>query len=101
MNTCLPNGERIVHLYTFSHEEGRPLMRVRECEMRDGEVLAEPMNVREEVYVPSDSSDPFSEPIPINVNGRQYNTIENSRRLYRYLLKQGFNPFPTYPLDKV
>jgi len=100
-NTCLPNGERIVHIYTFSHEEGRLLMRVRECEMKDGEVLAEPMNVREEVYIPSDPSDPFSEPIPINVNGRQYNTIENSRRLYKHLLTKGFNSIPTYPLDKV
>ena len=92
-NTCLPLVGRIVHIYTFSHEEGRVLMRVRECEMKNGATLAEPMNVREEVYVPSDSSDPFSETIPINVNGRQYNTIENSRRLYRYLLKKGFTPF--------
>jgi hypothetical protein len=69
--------------------------------MKEGEVLSEPMNVREEVYIPSDPSDPLSEPIPINVNGRQYNTIENSRRLYKYLLTQGFNPVPTYPLDKV
>jgi hypothetical protein len=46
---CLPNGEVIVHIYTFSHEEGRNLMRVRECEMKEGEVLSEPMNVREEV----------------------------------------------------
>ena len=101
MKTCLPNGEVIVHIYSFSHEEGRNLMRVRECEMKEGEVLSEPMNVREEVYIPSDPSDPLSEPIPINVNGRQYNTIENSRRLYKYLLTQGFNPVPTYPLDKV
>jgi hypothetical protein len=100
MNTCLPNGEVIVHLYTFSHEDGRDLMRVNECEMKDGETLTEPMNVREEVYVPRDPSDRFSDPIPINVNGKQYNTIENSRRLYRYLLKKGFNPVPTYPLDK-
>ena len=99
-NTCLPNGEVIVHLYTFSHEDGRLLMRVRECEMSDGEVLAEPMNVREEVYISSDSSDPSSESIPINVNGKQYNTIENSRKLYKHLLKKGFNPVPTYPLDK-
>jgi hypothetical protein len=98
---CLPNGHIIQHIYTFSHEEGRNLMRVRECEMKDGEVLAEPMNVREEVYIPSDPSDPFSEPIPINVNGRQYNTIENSRRLYKHLLTKGFNSIPTYPLDKV
>ena len=99
-NVCLPNGEVVVHLYTFSHEEGRPLMRVKECEMKDGETLAEPMNVREEVYLPYDSSDPLSESVLINVNGRQYNTIENSRRLYKYLLKKGFNPVPTYPLDK-
>lgn len=100
-NTCLPNGDVVVHIYTFSHEEGRDLMRVRECEMKDGETLAEPMNVREEVYLPYDPSDPSSQSILINVNGKQYNTIENSRRLYRYLLKKGFNPVPTFALDKV
>jgi hypothetical protein len=99
-NAYLPNGEAVVHIYTFSHEEGRELMRVRECEMKDGETLAEPMNVREEVYVPHDPSDPLSESILINVNGMQYNTIENSRRLYKYLLKKGFNPVPTFALDK-
>jgi hypothetical protein len=90
MNTCLPNGDVVVHIYTFSHEEGRELMRVEECEMKDGKTLAEPMNVREEVYLPYDPSDPSSESILINVNGKQYNTIENSRKLYRYLLKKGF-----------
>jgi len=101
MNTCLPNGDVVVHIYTFSHEEGRDLMRVEECEMKDGETLIAPMNVREEVYLPYDPSDPSSQSILINVNGKQYNTIENSRKLYRYLLKKGFNPFPTFALDKV
>ena len=96
-NVCLPNGEVIVHLYTFSHEENRPLMRVRECEVKNGEILTDSINVREEVYVPYDSSDPLSESVLINVNGQQYNTIENARLLYKHLLKKGFHSVPTYP----
>lgn len=96
-NVCLPNGEVIVHLYTFSHDENRPLMRVRECEVKNGEILTDSINVREEVYVSSDPSNPLSGSIPINVNGRQYNTIENSRLLYKHLLKKGFQPVPNYP----
>lgn len=98
LNTCVPNGDIIQHIYSFSHEDGRLLMRITECEVQDGKILTDSINVREEVYVPSDC--PASGPIPINVNGKQYNTIENSRRLYKYLLKEGFQPFPNYLLDK-
>jgi hypothetical protein len=100
LNTCVPNGDIIQHIYSFSHEDGRLLMRIKECEVKDGKILTDIINTREEVYVSSDLSDPLSEPIPINVNGQQYNTIENSRRLYKYLLKEGFQPFPNYLLDK-
>ena len=98
LNTCVPNGDIIQHIYSFSHEDGRDILRIKECEVQDGKILTDSINVREEVYVPSDC--PASGPILINVNGQQYNTIENSRRLYKYLLKEGFQPFPNYLLDK-
>jgi hypothetical protein len=97
MNTCVPNGDIIQHIYSFSHDDGRLLMRVKEFEMKDGEILTDSINTREEVYVSSDLSDPLSKSIPINVNGMQYNTIENSRLLYKHLLKKGFQPVSTYP----
>lgn len=101
LNTCVPNGDIIQHIYSFSHEDGGLLMRIKECEVKDGKILTDSINVREEVYVPSDPSNALSEPIPIIVNGQQYNTIENARRLYKYLLKEGFQPFPTFLLDKL
>lgn len=103
MNTCVPNGDIIQHIYSFSYDvdescvNSRLLMRVKEFEMKDGMILTDAINTREEVLVPSDPSNALSEPIPINVNGKQYNTIENSRLLYKYLLKQGFQPVPIYP----
>ena len=97
MNTCVPNGDIIQHIYSFSHDDGSLLMRVKEFEMKDGEILTDSINVREEVYIPSDSSNVKSEYILINVNGMQYNTIENSRLLYKHLLKKGFQPVSTYP----
>ena len=97
LNTCVPNGDIIQHIYSFSYDAGARLriMRVKEFEMKDGEILTDSINTREAVLVPSDC--PASGPILINVNGMQYNTIENSRRLYKYLLKQGFQPVSTYP----
>lgn len=101
MNTRVPNGDIIQHIYSFSYDvdescvNGSLLMRVKEFEMKDGEILTDAIYARDEVYVPSDC--PASGPILINVNGKQYNTIENSRRLYKYLLKQGFQPVSTYP----
>lgn len=100
LNTCVPNGDIIQHIYSFSHEDGRILMRIKEYEVKDGKILPDSINTREEVYVLSDPSNGLSVPIPINVNGQQYNTIENARRLYKYLLKEGFNPVPNYFLDK-
>ena len=83
LNTCVPNGDIIQHIYSFSYDDGTYLsiMRVKEFEMKDGEILTDSINTREEVYVSSDLSDPLSKSIPINVNGMQYNTIENSRLL--------------------
>lgn len=101
LNTCVPNGDIIQHIYSFSYDvegscvNGSLLMRVKEFEMKDGEILTDSINTREAVLVPSDC--PASGPILINVNGMQYNTIENSRLLYKYLLKQGFQPVSTYP----
>ena len=100
LNTCVPNGDIIQHIYSFSHEDGRDILRIKECEVKDGKILTDSINTREEVYVPSDPSNALSESILINVNGQQYNTIENARRLYKYLLKEGFQPFPNYLLDK-
>ena len=99
-NTCVPNGDIIQHIYSFAHEDGRDILRIKECEVQDGKILTDSINTREEVYVPSDPSNALSESILINVNGQQYNTIENARRLYKYLLKEGFQPFPNYLLDK-
>ena len=99
LNTCVPNGDIIQHIYSFSHA-GASIMRIKECEVKDGKILTDSINTREEVYVPSDPSNALSESILINVNGQQYNTIENARRLYKYLLKEGFQPFPNYLLDK-
>ena len=95
LNTCVPNGDIIQHIYSFSYDAGTSIMRVKEFEMKDGEILTDSINTREAVLVPSDC--PASGPILINVNGMQYNTIENSRLLYKYLLKQGFQPVSTYP----
>ena len=100
LNTCVPNGDIIQHIYSFSHGDGSLLMCIKECEVQDGKILTDSINTREEVYVLSDPSDPLSWSIPINVNGQQYNTIEKSRLLYKHLLKKGFQPFPNYLLDK-